>query len=107
MAALLAHHSVKTAGRTVSAQVNGCSCCWGRRNLPQCNANLLGPTSEDCVGRCGTYVEGRGPVLILSGVGLDVQDDDHNEIYLMQVSRCQRLYRQCITVSCLSLCSEL
>lgn len=32
------------------------------------------------------YVEGGGPVLILEGEGLDVEDDDHNEIFLMQVA---------------------
>jgi len=39
-----------------------------------------------CIGRCGVYVEGGGPVLVLGGVGLDVEDDDHNERFLMQVS---------------------
>lgn len=38
-----------------------------------------------CVGRCGVYIENEGPVLVLSGVGLDVEDDDHNEVFMMQV----------------------
>ena len=38
-----------------------------------------------CVGRCGVYTENGGPVRILSGVGLDVEDDDHNEVFLMEV----------------------
>lgn len=38
-----------------------------------------------CVGRCGVYTENSGPVPILSGVGLDVEDDDHNEVFMMQV----------------------
>lgn len=38
-----------------------------------------------CVGRCGVYTENNGPVPILSGFGLDVEDDDHNEVFLMQV----------------------
>ena len=39
-----------------------------------------------CVGRCGVYTEEGGPVPILSGVGLDVEDNDHNEVFMMQVS---------------------
>ena len=38
-----------------------------------------------CVGRCGVYIENQGPVLILSGVGLDVEDADHNQLFMMQV----------------------
>ncbi len=44
----------------------------------------IGPEGE-CTGRCGVYVEERGPILILSGVGLDVEDGDHNEVFLMEV----------------------
>ena len=39
-----------------------------------------------CVGRCGMYVERGPPVRVLSGVGLYVEDDDHNEIFYMKVS---------------------
>lgn len=46
------------------------------------------PAGGTCAGRCGVYTEGGGPVLILSGAGLDVEDDDHNEIFDMQVSMC-------------------
>ena len=40
-----------------------------------------------CEARCGVYVEGRGPVPVLSGVGLYVQDDDDDRDFLMQVTR--------------------
>ena len=47
----------------------------------------LGPDSaSQCVGRCGVYVERGAPVRVLSGVGLYVEDDDHNEIFYMKVS---------------------
>lgn len=32
------------------------------------------------------YVERGAPVRVLSGVGLYVEDDDHNEIFYMKVS---------------------
>ena len=32
------------------------------------------------------FHQGQGPVPVLSGVGLYVEDADHNEIFLMQVS---------------------
>jgi len=33
------------------------------------------------------FVENRGEVLVLSGIGLDVEDVDHNEIFLMEVKQ--------------------
>ena len=33
--------------------------------------------------RCGVYVEGGPPVPVLSGNGLYVEDEDHNEIFFM------------------------
>lgn len=35
-----------------------------------------------CVSRCGVYVEEGGPVLILAGTGLDVEDDDQNSFFM-------------------------
>lgn len=42
--------------------------------------------SGECVARCGEYVEGQGPVPVLSGVGLYVEDDDDYRDFLMHVS---------------------
>ena len=33
--------------------------------------------------RCGEYIENGRPVPVLSGAGLYVEDDDHNEVFLM------------------------
>lgn len=38
-----------------------------------------------CQARCGAYVEGMGPVPVLSGVGLYVEDDDDYRDFLMTV----------------------
>lgn len=47
----------------------------------------LGPdAASQCVGRCGVYIEAGGPVRVLSGVGLYVEDEDHNEIFFMKVT---------------------
>ena len=41
--------------------------------------------SGSCQARCGVYVEGGGPVPILSGVGLYVQDADDDRDFPMEV----------------------
>ena len=59
---------------------------------------IAGPDPEpQCVGRCGVYVENGPPVRVLSGVGLYVEDDDHNEIFYMKVSP---LWRTLIIIVC-------
>lgn len=42
-----------------------------------------GPGSENCVSRCGVYRENGPAVPVLSGAGLYVEDDDHNEVFNM------------------------
>ena len=42
--------------------------------------------SAQCFSQCGVYTENGPPVPVLSGAGLYVQDDDHNEIFYMMVS---------------------
>ena len=42
--------------------------------------------SPQCFSQCGVYTENGPPVPVLSGAGLYVQDDDHNEIFYMMVS---------------------
>ena len=42
--------------------------------------------SPACFSQCGVYTENGPPVPVLSGAGLYVQDDDHNEIFNMTVS---------------------
>lgn len=37
--------------------------------------------------RCGEYRENDAPVFVLSGAGLYVEDEDHNEIFLMAEAR--------------------
>ena len=39
---------------------------------------------DECVSRCGRYIENGPPVPILSGAGLYVEDDDHNEVFFMR-----------------------
>lgn len=41
------------------------------------------------------YIENNGAVPILSGVGLDVEDNDHNEVFMMQVEQETPLHLQC------------
>ncbi len=45
-----------------------------------------------CQARCGVYVEGMGPVPVLSGVGLYVEDDDDYRDFLMTVRFCHPLH---------------
>ena len=45
---------------------------------------LSGPSSGECVSRCGVYVENGRPVPILSGTGLYVEDEDHSQVFLMR-----------------------
>ena len=50
---------------------------------------LSNPTESEsahCFSQCGVYTENGPPVPVLSGAGLYVQDDDHNEIFYMTVS---------------------
>ena len=40
--------------------------------------------SDGVCSECGVFREDGGEVLVLSGIGLDVEDVDHHEIFLMQ-----------------------
>lgn len=72
-----------TAGKTTSAQVNH---VWSSNILQLMSISLFSAAPDgSCVSRCGVYVEDGGPVLILAGTGLDVEDDDHNRLFFMQV----------------------
>lgn len=42
------------------------------------------------------YVERGPPIRVLSGVGLYVEDDDHNEIFYMKVSCVTTVKRSCL-----------
>ena len=45
-----------------------------------------GPEPEaQCFGKCGVYIENGPPIRVLSGIGLFVEDADHNEIFFMKV----------------------
>ena len=59
--------------------------------------------SPQCFSQCGVYTENGPPVPVLSGAGLYVQDDDHNEIFYMMVSYCVNAMRYLITISVLLL----
>lgn len=53
--------------------------------------NHFTDTSGSCQARCGVYVEGRGPVPVLSGVGLSVQDADDDRDFPMEVGETHEL----------------
>ena len=77
-----ARRCVRTGGETATALVQP---LYGAREHMHTLQRYLcvGPGSENCASRCGVYVENGPPVPVLSGAGLYVEDEDHNEIFLM------------------------
>lgn len=65
---------------------------------------MAGPGEGGCAASCGVYLEGNGSIPILLGVGLAVEDDDHNTVFLMQVRAQTWLLGLASSSLCICLC---